>query len=419
MSKGKKTAQEDSSEPFEPAEEGSPQSETPKADSEKCLPSKPKFKLPRGALIATYVFPVVITATYYVLRQNPDAMGWASINISSPVRKFSGVLTSVFPFSVTELLIAAAIVWLIYYLVKTAAVTVRRRNKLKIISKRLLLVVVAALYFWGVFCWVWNSGYHAPGFAERNGFTRSGVAAEDLITVTRLFAGRANDLASIVARDESGRFNENRSELYAASTEIYKNIASEFACLEGGLHRPKPMIYSWLMSRTGYSGMYFALTGEANINNMMPSTSLPATLAHEHAHHLGVFAEDEANFVGILACILSGNTAFAYSGYLSGLNHLLNALAVADANAWIEITHSLSDEVYRDRQDSFDFWSSQRIVDTGVGFVDTALTAVTGAVRDTVDAAYDSFLRSQNQELGLQSYGACVDLLVEYFAPNP
>ena len=30
---------------------------------------------------------------------------------------------------------------------------------------------------------------------------------------------------------------------------------------------------------------------------------------------------------------------------------------------------------------------------------------------------YDAYLKSNGQEMGMASYGACVDLLVEYFLP--
>ena len=387
-----------------------------KSPAKQGLISRLIFKLPLGVLVAVCVLPAVLIALFYILLPNTDAMGWVSIYVSAPVRGFMGMLTSVYPFSVTEVLLTAAIIWLVFYLVKTVMVTVRRRKKLRILSKRFLLVAVLALYVWSAFCWLWSSGYHAPGFAERNGFARSGVSIEDLKEVTKHFADRANELAPLVARDSSGSFDESRSELFATSTGIFENIAAEFSCLNGSLYRAKPMMFSWLMSRTGYSGMYFALTGEANINNMTPGAFLPVTLAHEHVHQLGVFAEDEANFVGILASIKSDNAVFAYSGYLLGLNHLLNALSSSDVNAWHEIAESLTYEVWRDRRDSSDFWLSQRTVDTDIWFIDTTLTSLTGAVRETVDAAYDSFLKSQNQELGLQSYGACVDLLVEYFS---
>ena len=376
---------------------------------------KPVIKVPRGAILAICILPAVLILLFYALRPFSSVMDWATMNISAPVRRFLGMLSSIYPISIMEILFAATIIWLVFYLVKTIMVTVRRRGKWMILGKRLLPVVVAALYVWGAFCWLWVSGYHASSFAEKNGFSGGGVLTQDLIAVTELFAAHANELALLVERDEDGHFVEDRHEMFAASTYIFQNIATEFPSLGGRLYRPKPMIFSWLMSRTGYTGIYFALTGEANINTLAPGFLMPATVAHEHAHHLGVFAEDEANFVGILACIKSGNTIFEYAGYLKGLMYLLSAVFEADYMAWLEISASLSDQVLRDWQDNSDYWQSQRVVETGVEFLDGFLTAVTVTVSDAVDTIYDGFLKSQNQELGIRSYGACVDLLVEYF----
>jgi len=343
-------------------------------------------------------------------------MDWATMYVSAPVRGFLGMLSSVYPFSMMEVLITAAIIWLIYHLVKTVMVTARRRGKWKIVGKRLLPVLVVAFYFWGFFCWLWLSGYHAPGFAAKNGFAGGGVQTTDLIAVTRLFAEKASELSTQVSRDGDGRYVGDRREMFEESTDIYVNIASEFPSLGSRINRPKSMMFSWLMSRTGYTGMYFALTGEANINTRAPLVLMPVTIAHEHAHHLGVFAEDEANFVGILACVTSGNVVFEYSGYLRGLMYLLSALSQADNEAWGEISATLSEEVVRDWQDNYDYWQSQRRVETGIEFLDNLLTSVTVSVSDAVDVIYDGFLKSQNQELGIKSYGACVDLLVEYFS---
>ena len=379
---------------------------------------KPVIKLPIGVYIAICVLPVVLTGMFYALRPFPRIMDWAATRVSAPLRGFFGLLSSIYPFSVTEMLLTIAVVWLIYYIIKTITVTARRRGKMKILSRRLLPVFVASLFIWALFCWLWNSGYHAPGFAEKNGFAGGGVAAHDLAVVTRLFAEKANELAPLVQRDENGNYIENRREIFTASVGIYRNLISVFPNLNGRIYTPKSMMFSWLMSRTGYSGMYFALTGEVNIITRIPGPFLPVTVAHEHAHQLGVFAEDEASFVGITACVTSGNTVFEYSGYLTGLAHLLSALSSADSEAWTEISAGLSDEVKKDWQDNYDFWASQRKVETGIGFLDKLLTSLTVTVSDAVDTVYDGYLKSQKQELGIKSYGACVDLLVEYFAPR-
>lgn len=41
-----------------------------------------------------------------------------------------------------------------------------------------------------------------------------------------------------------------------------------------------------------------------------------------------------------------------------------------------------------------------------------------GPVRETGEKVYTTFLQGYGQTLGMRSYGACVDLLVEEFLPN-
>ena len=378
--------------------------------------TRPAFKLPRAVYIAICALPAVLTILFYTLRYVQGVMGWVAMRVSAPIRGALGLFSLIYPLSLMEVVCTAAVVWLIFYIVRTVMVTVHRREKLKILSKRLLTVAVVALYIWSLHCWLWNSGYFAPGFAEKNGFISAGVAVADLTDVTKLFAEKANEFAPLVKRDLDGRYIEDRREFFAASTDIYENIALEFPSLAGRLYRPKSMMYSWLMSRTGYTGIYFAITGESNINIRAPGFLMPATIAHELAHQRGIHAEDEANFVGIAACVTSGNTVYEYAGWLMGLMYLSNALSSADVEAWLDISDSLSEHVRMDWQDNYDFWQSQKTVTTNVEFINKILTTVTETVSDAVDTVYDGYLRSQNQTLGIRSYGACVDLLVEYFA---
>ena len=381
-----------------------------------------KLKIPFGFKIAVCVFPVILTALFYALRFRVSVMDWAVTYISAPVRNFFGLLSSIYPFAIMEILCTVAVIFLIYYIIKSIRDTSRRREKWKLLGKRLLPILVVAFYIWGAFCWLWNSGYHATGFAERYGFSNEGIAREELFAVTQMFAERANELSDLVPRDSDGRYINNRGQMFSDSTAIYNNISKEFPSLQGRVYAPKPMLFSWFMSITGYSGMYFALTGEAMINTQPPGIFMPMTVAHEHAHQLGIFAEDEANFVGILACITSENLVFEYAGYMSGLNYLLNALAWSDnplsssfSEEWHMIMDSLSENVHMDRYDNAVFWATRTTANTGVAFLDNILTTVAETTSDVVDSIYDSFLRSNDQELGIRSYGACVDLLVQYF----
>lgn len=71
-------------------------------------------------------------------------------------------------------------------------------------------------------------------------------------------------------------------------------------------------------------GYYFPFSMEANYNKVAYVTNLPVTMCHELAHLKGYIQEDEANFIGFLACISSDDLLFQYSGYLSVLNYVNN-----------------------------------------------------------------------------------------------
>lgn len=377
------------------------------------------IRIPGAVVIAITALPAVLTALFYALRSNADLMDRVSVKISSPVRGFIGMLSSIYPFSLMEILCTAAFVWLIYYIVKTIVVMARRQGKLNILAQRLLTIIVLALYVWSLNCWLWNCGYFTHGFTAKNGLVSGGVSASDLTRAAKLFAGNANELATQVKRDADGRYIEDRRSYQSESTDVFRNISVQYPDLAGRLYQPKPMLFSWLMSRTGYTGIYFALTGESNINTNAPGPLLPATMAHELAHQKGVYAEDEANFVAIASCVSSGHIIYEYSGYLSGLMYLQNALYDADRSAWAEINDSLSQEVLQDWRENIEYWQAQKTVSTGNAFLDRTLTSIIKRLSESVDTVYDGYLKSNNQALGIRSYGACVDLLVEYYVIRP
>jgi len=376
---------------------------------------KTHIKIPFGVVIAICVLPAVITALFYILRPVRSVMDWAVTYISGPLRHFFGMLSSIYPFAVMEILATAGGIFLIYYIIKAIRDTARRREKWKLLGKRLLPIVVIACYLWGAFAWLWSSGYHASGFAEKNGLVSNGVEVEDLIAVTEFFVEKMNELSLEIERDEDGFVVFDRRQVFNDSRYIYSNISKEFSSLNGTLYPPKSMLYSWLMSITNYSGMYFALTGEAMINTNPPGVYMPVTIAHEHAHQLGIFAEDEANFVGILASVTSDNIAFQYAGYMSGYNYLSAALGVVAPEVLWHISETMTYQCRFDRWEESMFWFSARTANTRIDFLDSMLNSIMDVTKNTVDNIYDSFLKSNDQELGLMSYGACVDLLVEYF----
>lgn len=347
------------------------------------------------------VAAAALVAVFYAMRSDTAFMTAASENFSRPFRDLAARITQYVPFSLMELCYALLILWALFFIIRTIAGFASKKRpsneKLAYLAKRILLLVTVSLVIWAGACWMWFTGYYSPGLAERSGLENRAIAPEELAAVTEFFVDRACIMSTEVERDEEGHFSESYGNYSRMIDPVYDNISEMLPALEGRNYRPKSMLSSKLMSRLGFTGFYFALTGETNINIDSPACLLPSTIAHEAAHQRGVLSEDEANFAAIAACITCDDPVYKYSGYLMGTIHLMNALLTVSTPTWQELYGRFTDEMKTDWADNSAYWAVKK-------------TKVTEISEDI----YDGYLKANSQELGIQSYGACVDLLVDW-----
>ena len=343
--------------------------------------------------------PLILTALFLVLRGNKALMERWVMGVMAPVEQFLGRLWSWAPFSAAEVLTALFLLGSAAWLLRAAVLAVRRRDGRGLL-RRLLAFAAALLWLWAALNWMWNAGYYARSFQERSGLETQPYSVEKLEQVTALFAQRAAEFSTQVQRDENGLFAEEREDIFARGVSVYQEIVREFPCLElEPSVRAKPLVCSRLQSILGFTGVYVPFTGEANVNVDAPACLLPATIAHEMAHQRMVAREQEANFVGIAAAVTSADPVYQYSGYLMGLIQLCNALAPVEREGWNAIVQQyFTPELAADWNDNNAYWAQ-----------------MSSPVEDAAEQVYDSFLKGNGQELGIRSYGACVDLLVAYF----
>ena len=284
------------------------------------------------------------------------------------------------------------------WLVRAVVLVLRQKAPLPFL-RRLISLGTLWLWLWAGLCWLWNAAYYVPSFAQREGLETAPYSVEELAAVTQYFARQAAALAPQVPRDSEGHFAESLSDSFGRGPEIYQNIAREFSSLDIKSIRAKPLLCSRLQSILGFTGIYFPFTGEANVNVDAPACLVPSTIGHEMAHQRMVASELEANFVGIAACTSCDDVVFQYSGYLSGLINLCNALYPTAPDAWRGIVkETFNNELATDWNDNNAYWA-----------------ALESPAEEVAGNIYDGFLKSNDQELGLRSYGACVDLLVNYY----
>ena len=318
--------------------------------------------------------------------------------VSMPFKRAVSALVDPLPFSVCEAAATLAILAALGLLARAVVLAVRGvRNRL---GAWLLHFATLTAWVYLLVCAFWGTQYYGATFAEQAGMAAAPVSADALETVAAYFADRANAAADAVPRDENGLFAAERDEILSASAGIYDAAAAEYPCLAGPQRTPKPAFYSKLMSAFGFTGYLCPLFGESTLNVDCPAVFLPVTIAHEFAHQRGVAAEQEANFCGIYAAVTSGDAVYEYSGWLYGYLHLSNALYGVSPQSAAALQQRLCAGARADLADNNAYWAAWQ-----------------GPAEQVGSAVYEGFLQSYDQTLGMKSYGACVDLLVEKYLP--
>jgi hypothetical protein len=209
--------------------------------------------------------------------------------------------------------------------------------------------------------------------------------AED---ANRLREGRGEDGKGVL------RLADGQAGARARTEEGFRRVAALHPTLDGGCARVKPVLASALLARLGITGIYCPFTGEPNVNTTLPDPEIPFSASHEMAHQRGFAREDEANYLGYLACRLHPDPDFRYAGALAASNYALDELRRADAKSFTRIQALRSPAVRRDLE-ALAAWAA----------------LYQGPLRRASERVNDAYLRTQGQE-GVRSYGRMVDLLL-------
>ena len=355
------------------------------------------FRLAPGRHVLLLVSAAVIAAQL-LTRRSHALNRRLSERFVRPLHRALSQASARLPFSLAELLIGLAAISLIVYIILSIKRLIVEKHRIRQVYIIFITLASAGLAVYAGFCLLWGVYYYGDDFAAQSGLKSEPVSVQELQTVTAWFAGLCNEYAGQVPRDENGVCAADRAEVLRRSDEVYAEAEKRFPCMEGPAIRAKGIFFSRLLSYTDFTGFFFPFTAEANVNTDFPPALFAATVAHELAHQRGVAKEQEANFCAVMASLLYGDPVYCYSACLLACTHLGSALRGADPAAWEEIRSTLSEPVVRDLAAERAYWKQ----------FETPVQTVSNTV-------YEGFLHSYDQELGLKSYGACVDLLVRYY----
>ena len=335
---------------------------------------------------------------FLAARTSRTLMNWVARRVTGPLKDAVGTLCGHTDASVAEVLCLALVAAAIFWLASLVRSLVTERRRAAVLARHVLVLACIALSIYAGFCLLWGVNYYTDSFQEQSGIYARSCTVEELEAVTADFAHQLAQAADNVQRDENGCFAVSRQEIFAAATSVYAPSYEEFPCLRMKDHTPKAISCSTVLSAMDFTGFYFPFTGEANLNVDCPASFLPSTIVHEMAHQRGIASEQECNFIAIAVSLASGDPVYRYSGLLMGYVHLGNALYRADPDRWQVIRDTLPDTVVADLRQNSAYWA-----------------AFEGPVNDAASKVYDSFLKSNGESRGVQSYGTVVDMLMAYY----
>ena len=339
-----------------------------------------------------------IIAQFSILKSDTFLMRRLSAEFVHPLHQRLAVLTARLPFSLAELLYALAIGGTMVYIIFEALRLICHPGRLRRLYRMLMRLTAFGLSVYAGFCLLWGVYYYGDDFNARSGLPSGEISAEQLERVTLYFAARLNEGSALVPRDGEGLCRSDRGEVLAYSPRLFREAERLYPCLSGPEIPAKAMFFSRVMSIIDFTGFFCPFTAEANVNTDFPEGLFAATVAHELSHQRGVAKEQEANFCAVLASLADGDPDYCYSACLLAYVHLGNALAGVDPAAYQMIWSGLEPGVRADLEENNRYWEQ----------FETPVQSATNAV-------YEGFLQSYDQTLGMRSYGACVDLLVNYY----
>jgi hypothetical protein len=249
-----------------------------------------------------------------------------------------------------------------------------------------MVVWAAALYL--VFLMLWGFNYRRQRLTQRVAFEPSAVTPAAARRLASVAVDRINALHA--AAHAEGWVSGSAIDPALAGS--FDSVARDLGALPRGIvvGRPKRSLLDWYFQRAGVAGMTDPWFLETLVAGDLLPFERPHVVAHEWAHLAGLADEGEANVAGWLAC-LRGSSADQYSGWLFMYGESVPALPPRERAALI-----------------------QRVGGGPRADLDAIRERTLRHVNPRLSSAgwrvYDSYLKANRVEAGVQSYTDVVRL---------
>ena len=324
-----------------------------------------------------------------------------SISFYPAISSFFRLLFGWLPFSFGDILFGVAGLWLLWKLIQGIKALVKRRITKDSFFKGLGKAVVIILTINVVFNLFWGINYNRQGIAKQLDLKMDTVSYADLKEVTTLLIKKLNASKTYLLNNKIAY--PSNAVLFKKVEMAYAKAKQQFSFLNYNNVSIKPSMWGWLGNYTGFTGYYNPFTGEAQVNTTVPEFLQPFVACHEVGHQLGYAKEEEANSVGYLAALNSGDSLLLYSTYFDLYTYTNRQLRFQfylhkDSVLAKQFTSMLLPEVKADIKEVADFFRRHR-----------------NPIEPFVRKGYGFYLKNNNQPKGVLSYDEVTGFLIAYY----
>ncbi|MCR5527051.1 MAG: DUF3810 domain-containing protein, partial [Lachnospiraceae bacterium] len=194
---------------------------------------------------------------------------WHKEHVYTYIQSVMSEFSNLFPFSLGELLIGAAVLMTV---LTAAALIALVLTKVYGVEHRFIgkfLRFSGALFMGTALLMTENCFilYHSSGISDKYLNGASGTYDfEDMAAVREFVVAKANELSKLVERDEDGNPVYGGEDMAAEAVKAMQNLGEHWSEFSGTYSLPKNLYTSSLMCQQSMRGYYFPFTMEANIN---------------------------------------------------------------------------------------------------------------------------------------------------------
>lgn len=305
---------------------------------------------------------------------------WYSRGVYPVWQRAAAMIGNFLPVALFDLLLAGTAVLVILTIVRAR----RARSAARGVEGVLLTLAIVAVWFQ----LAWGLNYRRVPLAETLGLRVDAAPAGALERFARGVAAEAAATAGDLDRDAPFTPARMMAELSSGFARAQQRAGLTSLARAG---RPKHSLFNPYFRWAAIDGLTNPFIPETIVVKGLEPAEAYATVAHEWAHLAGFASEDEANFVGWLACLEAGGGA-RYNAWLFALTKAAGAAPREQGRAWVAL-------------------AGPRVAED-LAAIRRRLISSSPALRRAASGAYDRFLRANRVESGIDSYDEVLTLML-------